>query len=225
MPQYLMFLGTELIKGKSVEHALYEAVKKHGVKNEKILEKITRYIQLGIPFERIIEKTIKTTEKEENEIIDLDKNTKKVLEITQKIIKNNPKKAGETLIRLSTKIDENKKHRKRRETMIKAEKTKATITIFITFAIMGLLAGITPLLTLATTITKTNPENYRSIVNQTVIQKTHITTLTLLITTIITAYYTSKITMTEKPWKNILIGTLLFLIIYQITMKTIANTP
>ncbi|MFX0163107.1 MAG: hypothetical protein ACFE68_07255 [Candidatus Hodarchaeota archaeon] len=220
-----MFLGTELVKGKSVEHALYEAIKKHGEKNEKILEKIAQYIQLGMPFERIMEKTIKTKEKEDDEINGLDENTKKVLEITQKIIKNNPKKAGETLIRLSTKIDENKKHRKRRETMIKAEKTKATITIFITFAIMGLLAGITPLLTLATTITKTNPQNYRTIVTQTVIQKNHITTLTLLITTIITAYYTGKITMTEKPWKNILIGTLLFLIIYQITTITIAKTP
>ena len=220
-----MFLGTELVKGKSVEHALYEAIKKHGGKNEKILEKIAQYIQLGMPFERIMEKTIKTKEKEENETNSLDENTKKVLEITQKIMKNNPKKAGETLVRLSTKIDENKKHRKRRETMIKAEKTKATITIFIIFAVMGLLAGITPLLTLATTITKTNPQNYRTIVNQTVTQKTHITTLTLLITTIITAYYTGKITMTEKPWKNILIGTLLFLIIYQITTITITKTP
>ncbi|MEX2721443.1 MAG: hypothetical protein Q6362_008545 [Candidatus Wukongarchaeota archaeon] len=133
-----MFLGTELVKGKSVEHALYAAIKKHGGKNKEILEKIAQYIQLGMPFERIMEKTIKTKEKEEDEINGLDENTKKVLEITQKIIKNNPKKAGETLIRLSTKIDENKKHRKRRETMIKAEKTKATITIFIIFAIMGL---------------------------------------------------------------------------------------
>lgn len=123
------------------------------------------------------------------------------------MIEKDPKKAGEKILKISTKLREIVTLTRKRETLVATQRLKAKIITIALTALLGFISAIIPIITYSTIFIFSNKPFNLTFNNLVVV-------ISLLLTSMIAAYANCKATMDPQIKTQILLTILVFLLTY-----------